>query len=54
MTAQTTARPQPRGALRLRLQADADLLDAALPGDEEHIFRALEPGTTAILVSEHT
>ncbi|MGG7104129.1 helix-turn-helix domain-containing protein [Rhodococcus sp. 24CO] len=23
------------------------------PGDEEHIFRALEPGTTAILVSEH-
>ena len=26
----------------------------AYPGDEEHIFRALEPGTTAILVSEHT
>ena len=23
------------------------------PGDEDHIFRALEPGTTAILVSEH-
>lgn len=26
----------------------------AYPGDELHIFRALEPGTTAIMIMEHT
>jgi transcriptional regulator with XRE-family HTH domain len=45
------------GRARLGLTADPVEVDPgdyiAYPGDLPHIFEALEPGTTAVLVSEH-